>query len=72
MPIAGMSGIKGPHDTFPGKSTLNMMVFRHIRGIIIVDKFMISNLPIHGKGSHHEKTAGQKFDQGYLDSVSDS
>ena len=59
MPIAGISGGKGPNETLRREPGLHPIVFGHIIVIIEVDEVMMQHLPIGQPGGHDENEADQ-------------
>ncbi|MBW1860001.1 MAG: hypothetical protein JRI70_08000, partial [Deltaproteobacteria bacterium] len=46
VPVAVQFGSEGPRETLPRPSTSNVRIVGHVIIIIIVDKLMISHLPV--------------------------
>ena len=54
MPVSLLEGGKRPTDGVPGKSTLNVGIFRNVGRIVKEDEAVVGNRVIEGKGNRDE------------------
>jgi len=50
MPIAGMSGGKGPDKAFESQAGLHLMITGDVLNVIVADEVIILHLPENGNG----------------------
>jgi hypothetical protein len=65
VPVREVARREGPFDILPGKPRLNGRVFENIDVVVVVDRFVITDRPIHGEGrcdqTHTEKETHTLF-----------
>ena len=55
MPIAGMSGGKGPDKAFESQAGLHVMITGDVLNVVVADEVIMSHLPEYDNGGDNQK-----------------
>ena len=55
MPIAGMSGCKGPDKAFESQAGLHVMITGEVLNVVVADEVIMLHLPENGNGGDSQK-----------------